>query len=156
MRQIGFRDLDSVFSGKRTVLHMPGGDYQTGETFLATAVGKRTGRVCEIIDARKVRLRDDMTPRTLDALGCTLEEYRSRWNAIHRSHPFNGNPEVCRVEFQCTDREERRGLTLCEEEDIAVFEQIDAAVKAIEVECKKPLTKSPRKLLKGKPRRARS
>ena len=129
MKQIGFYDLEAVFSGKRTVLHMPlGVEYPVGETFLATATGRRTGRVCEILDSRVVRLRDDLTAETLTALNLTLAEYRSRWNHLHKKQPVHCNPKVLRVTFQCTDVEEPRSLSFIEEEDLHVFDLIEAAI----------------------------
>lgn len=139
MRFVYFKNLDEIRSGKRTLVHLSMKSTWScvDLVFGATKLCDESVLECDILEVRKVRLLEDMTPESLEALGCTEQEYEKRWNDIQSNPRFDTNPEVYRISFRLTGKEEIRGLTLVEEEDLHCFQALDDAAKVLSFETDK-------------------
>lgn len=93
---------EDIRSGKRTLFHMPGGEWAAGDMLLCSAPdGALT--VATITEVAYVNLRNLGSDDADDLLLLNRDDsasYFESWEALHPKMPLRSNPLVCRIEFR--------------------------------------------------------
>jgi hypothetical protein len=100
MHRVTFpRYAEDVASGKRTLLHLLGGDLEIGDGLTLVAhPNMPRARVATIMKVERVPL-CPLSDDDLRRLNAERDEYLARWDALHPEAASGSSPMIYRIEF---------------------------------------------------------